>query len=232
VRTKRHSHPATTSKVFQVREETGVIQSPSQSSSFRLQLRPQYGAISHVANTFVNRVRSSRPSAARDRSATSHACDSANLFRRRRDDDLRDILESRNAVQTVTNHFRLGDELCFVSKLLEVAATAATEVRTRRLDSRLATARESPGWKQRERSPVHVRFEHADAISGRSKRHEDSLSLSAWANPMPPGRIRSISTSNTTRSFSHKKAQKAQTNLVKKVQSCLRLHASKLKLEL
>jgi hypothetical protein len=115
-------------------------------------------------------------------------------------------------MQTVANYFRLGCQLSFVCKLLKVTTTTATEVWTRRLNPR-RRRRENllDGSKQTfpcSRS-IRTRTRSPGAASDTK-----TVFPCAWANPMPPGRIRSISTSKP-RSFSHKKAQKAQTNLVK-----------------
>jgi hypothetical protein len=41
----------------------------------------------------------------------------------------------RNTAQTIADDLHLGSQLCFVAQLLKIAAAAATEVRTGRLDA-------------------------------------------------------------------------------------------------
>src|SRR6185369_9953052 len=79
-------------------------------------------------------------------------------------------------MQAVANHLRLRGELRFVSELLKVTTTAATEVRTRRLD---------PYWRRRDdlydrrkqNIPLLSLDYHTHMISRRGKRNKNRLPI-------------------------------------------------------
>ena len=97
------------------------------------QLRLQNGAISYIANdsrtTFVI---TNSAFLTIDLPRRAHAI--TPLAWRRHNRDLRNTLETLDAVKTITNYLSLGCELSFVCELLKVTATAKAKVRTRWLN--------------------------------------------------------------------------------------------------
>ena len=116
------------------------------------------------------------------------------VIRRRRDDELRNTLETCDAMQTVANHLGLRCELCFVSELLKVTTTATTEVRTWRLNSHRRRRDDLFDRTQTARCPAPDRRARAARSPGAASETK-TVFPPAWANPIPPGRIRSTSTS-------------------------------------
>ena len=119
-------------------------------------------------------------------------------------------------MQAIANDLSLRSELSFVSELLKVTATTAAEVRTRRLNPH-RRRRKDLFNRSKQNIPLLALNSHTHTISGRGQRNK-TVFPPAWANPIPPGRIRSTSTSKTTfiagRTKRHKTLTKSRICIV------------------